>query len=145
MFDQYFQNWSSKLCSLPKLDSYNIFKKNFVEEKYLSCIESVKYRTALARFRCSAHKLAIEEGRFRNIERNNRFCTKCNLNQIETEYHFLLTCPLYRHLRTEFLPKYFITWPNIKKFELLMNSKNVKTINRLAKFVYFAMKLRNES
>ena len=54
-------------------------------EKYLTCVNNAKHRTALTRFRCSAHKLAIEEGRFRNIERNARLCTKSNMQTIETE------------------------------------------------------------
>ena len=66
----------------------------------------------------SAHKLAIEEGRYRIIERNQCFCTRCNTN-VENEYHFMLVCPLYRDIRNEILPHYYSVWPNQRKFETL--------------------------
>ena len=34
--------------------------------------------------------LIIEKGRYENIERNDRKCTLCNMNEIEDEYHFIL-------------------------------------------------------
>ena len=74
--------------------------------KYISCISIEKHRVAL-RFRCSAHKLDFEEGRYRNIERNNRLCQCCQMNVIEDEFHFLLVYPAYRHIRISVLPKYY--------------------------------------
>jgi hypothetical protein len=93
IYDQQLQQWRAELNSFSKLESYNLFKIEFTQEKYLSCVNNLKHRKLLSRFRCSSHKLAIEEGRHRNIERNQRLCTKCNMKQIETEYHFLLVCP----------------------------------------------------
>ena len=49
---------------------------------FISCISIEKHRVALSRFRCSAHKLMIEEERYRNIERNNRLCQYCQMNVI---------------------------------------------------------------
>jgi hypothetical protein len=143
IYDQYLQNWCSELDNFSKLDSYKLFKCDFVEEKYLSCIENTKHRIALSRFRCSSHKLAIEEGRFRNIERNNRLCTKCNQHQIENEYHFLLICPKYRTLRTELIKNYYISWPNHYKFKALLQTKSKKQLNNLGKFIFLAMEKRN--
>ena len=54
--------------------------------------------------RGSAHKLRIEDGRYRNIERNNRLCQYCQMNVIEDEFHFLLVCPAYRQIRISVLP-----------------------------------------
>ena len=44
----------------------------------------------------SSHKLEIE--RYRNIERSERKCTYCSANEIEDEYHFLLTCLIRREM-----------------------------------------------
>ena len=41
----------------------------------------------------------IEKGRYLNLERNQRVCSMCNLNDIEDEFHFILRCPAYNDLR----------------------------------------------
>ena len=49
--------------------------------------------------RCSSHKLMIEKGRYINLERNQRVCSVCNLNDIEDEFYFILRCPTYNNVR----------------------------------------------
>jgi len=83
-----------------KLDTYRTFKSTFEPEKYITCLNNRCHFYSLARFRCSAHKLTIEEGRYRNQEKNSRICQHCNLNMIENKYHFLLICPFYTELLT---------------------------------------------
>ena len=107
VYDQYCQVWYSELAQPNKLDTFKAVNKVFNFENYISCIRIEKYRVALSRFRCSAHRLMIEEGRYRNIERNNRLCQYCQMNVIESEFHFLLVCPAYRHIRISVLPKYY--------------------------------------
>jgi hypothetical protein len=98
------QTWVSDIDNLPKLDTYRLFKSNFDFENYLDIVVNNRDRICLTRLRCSAHSLFIEEGRYRNIPRNERVCTRCNMGVIENEYHFLLICPLYRDLRKLLLP-----------------------------------------
>jgi hypothetical protein len=40
------------------------------------------------------HKLNIEVGRYNKTPRNERFCKKCNTDEIEDEMHFFLLCKL---------------------------------------------------
>ena len=47
----------------------------------------------------SSHKLQIEIGRYKNIEREKRLCKLCSMQKIEIEEHFLLECPAYNHQR----------------------------------------------
>ena len=42
----------------------------------------------LSKLRISAHKLAIEGGRYLNIPRHERICTACNCGEIEGEEQF---------------------------------------------------------
>ena len=83
-----------------RLEKCNAFKLEFCYEKYLDVLFP-KARNILPKFRCSAHNLMIEQGRFTNVERCNRIFQFCNMNCIEDEYNFLLvcTCPVYRDLR----------------------------------------------
>ena len=97
IYGQYCQSWYSELIESNKLDTLKGVNKVFSFEKYISCISIEIHRVALSRFRCSAHKLMIEEGWYRNIERMQRLCQYCNMNIIEDEFHFLLVCPAYRH------------------------------------------------
>lgn len=142
ILDNYYQTWYSGINDSPRLRSYALFKHSFNREKYLDIIHENKFRYSLARFRTSSHRLAIETGRFTNININERICRSCSLNQVESEYHFLLVCPKYRELRFKYFKPYFCHWPTLNKFQLLLNSTCNKTLYNLAKFIYFAFKDR---
>ena len=43
--------------------------------------------------------LFIEEGRYMDIARPNRVCTKYSMNVVENEYHFIFVCPFFSDLR----------------------------------------------
>ena len=142
IYDQYYQSWYSEVNNSGKLETLKCLNKVFNFEKYLKCINIDCHRVALTRFRCSAHKLRIEEGRFRDINRNLRICHLCNSNTIEDEYHFLLVCPAYRDIRINTLPKYFCSWPTKQKFIKLLNEPQVASLKRLGKFLYLATEKR---
>jgi len=140
--DQYLQQWFADLKSISKLETYGLIKDNFSLEKYLLCVKNSKQRTTLARLRCSAHSLMIEEGRQLNIDKKDRLCTKCSMNAIESEYHFVLVCPYYRQLRQIYLPRYYCHWPNLYKFRSLMRCSQSSILNKLAKYILEATVIR---
>ena len=143
--DQYLQSWFVEISESPKLCTYQKFKTEFVSEKYLNCVTNIKQRIALTRFRCSAHRLMIEEGRYRNIIRNERICTRCNLNVVEDEFHFLIVCPFYSELRDSCLDIYYYFLPDINKFTLLISSNDANTIRNVAKFIHLANTKRDNT
>ena len=57
----------------------------------------------MTKLRISAHQLYVETGRYCNpsIPRENRFCFYSK-NFVEDEKHFLLDCPLYKHVRKKY-------------------------------------------
>ena len=142
IFDNYKQKWYANINNSLRLQSYSVFKHNFELEKYLSVKAEKKHIFALTRFRTSSHNLFIETGRYEGTPRENRICKSCNMKQIESEYHFLLVCPLYRDLRAKYFTPYFCHWPNTHKFETLLSSNSRKVICSVAKFIYFAAKKR---
>jgi hypothetical protein len=141
--DNYLQEWQESIMTYPKLEYYVKFKTSFGFEPYLSAVNDDYLRKLLSCFRLSAHCLAIETGRYSSIDRRNRLCQNCNQNKVESEYHFLMCCPLYKDLRQKFLPKFCLSWPNINKFNLVLNSNNHRIIVRVCKFLKEAYKLRS--
>ena len=65
----YYEKWYAIINNSPRLETYSLFKHTFDLEKYINIIKESKYRTALSRFRTSSHNLAIEQGRYNNIQR----------------------------------------------------------------------------
>ena len=145
--DCYTQSWHSDCMKNNKLNMYTNIKSLLEPEKYLTCVTNTKFKSSLARFRCSSHKLAIETGRWTNTEAAERICILCaNHGEvfIESEYHFLLVCLTYRELRDKFIPKYYHIHPDNAKFISLLKSDNEKVVTNLAKYVHFASKLREK-
>ena len=132
--DMYISNWRSDLEASTSLLLFKELKINFEISDYLLCLRNVKNRIVLSRLRLSSHKLAIEKGRHLNVERNQRKCIYCDLNEIEDEFHFILMCPKYVDLRNKYINKYYTNRPNMFKFINLLNSVNIKTLNNLANF-----------
>ena len=83
-----------------------------------------KQRKILTRYRLSEHSLAIEKGRHRQtcIPREDRLCTHCTQNEVETELHFLTICPLYQDIRDTYFPQITITH---RDFENMSNDKKL--------------------
>ena len=88
-----------------KLRTYSIFKQEIGFEKYLSNVKNPSKRAMLTKFRLSNHKLMIEVGRHMKIPKEVRFCPFCP-SIVETEAHFLFSCPIYHTLRVGMMDYY---------------------------------------
>ena len=62
------------------------------------------YRSAITKFRISAHDLPIEKGRWEGIDKTERKCKKCINNYAGDEKHYILhyNAPDIAKLRTMF-------------------------------------------
>ena len=87
------QSWYSNINNSNRLETYCLFKHEFIVERYLDQIRDI---------RLSSHDLAIEKGRHQNIARQERVCNNCTMSVLETEYHYLL-CPKCYNLRTKYI------------------------------------------
>ncbi len=97
LVEQFQDNWAKEKTKLTtgKLRTYFTFKYNSQLEHYLDGIDNFETRSAIAKFRLSAHKLKIETGRYNKTPVESRLCENCINNSIEDELHFLFNCPLY--------------------------------------------------
>lgn len=97
--------WHNDIQSVPKLRTYILFKSSYTVEKYLTLDLPKPIRSKLAMFRCGVLPLRIETGRYRGEPVEDRICNLCDLNEIETEKHFLLHCPFFNNQRSHLFYK----------------------------------------
>ena len=90
-----------------KLDGYLALNREYTVAEYLTTVTDPSLRKALTMYRLSEHCLAIEKGRRRQtwLSREDRLCEHCPQNEVETELHFLTSCPLYDHIRETNFPQ----------------------------------------
>jgi hypothetical protein len=86
LHDQFKQGWYSQIEQSPKALIYRIFKENFEFENYFRILED-RYPMQIQN---TNHKLPIETGRWNNIDRVYRICTKCDNIIIGDEYHYIM-------------------------------------------------------
>ena len=86
-------------------------KEVYKSERYLQ-IKHFGNKIVITKLRTSNHNLAIEAGRWTNIERVNRLCKQCTQHNIEDEIHFLFQCTKYRAERQ-------------KTFEIIKTKTNI--------------------
>lgn len=135
LIDNFVQGWYSKVDRDSVYTNYRMFKPNFSQEAYIgllpnSCIET------FCRFRTTNNYLPVNSLRHQNIDRHERLCTKCNLNEVGDEFHVILVCPFFNNKRNELLPKYYNSRPNAIKFKSLMSSNNKNLLLKLKHFIY---------
>ena len=143
LHDNFIQNWNSQLRESSRASFYSDIS-SFHFQHYLNFVRAKKYRQAIARLRCSSHRLEIEAGRWHKPIKTtveNRKCKRCDV--VENEFHFLFECPLYSELRIQYLDCHFYEHPNNFKLWQLFNSTREKQATDLSIFIYKAFTLRN--
>ena len=76
----------------------NVLNWAFQIKNILILSRKENYKITLTQFRLSSHDLAIERGRYENLNRREIDCKLCDSKLVENEYHLLLVCPFYRAL-----------------------------------------------
>ena len=62
---------------------------------------------------------------------------------LESEYHFLLVCPLYGDIRRQFLTR--TAWPSVAKFLNIMSAQTNSFLKKLSKVIQAANITRSEA
>ena len=89
MFEDKFFN---EIRNSSRLLIYQDLKKKFEIEPYINEVKYYKYRSAITKFRISAHSLPIERGRWMSVHRNKRICPLCVGNVLGDEKHYIFHC-----------------------------------------------------
>ena len=134
--------WKTQVFNSSKCINYRIYKNEFGLEKYLTMLPS-DLMYSLCKFRCSSHRLPIEAGRFYSIDRSERICDLCDLNELGDEFHYLFNCTFFHAERHKFLPDVLINVRNTISFNELMNSHDEYTLVGISKFSRIVMSIYN--
>ena len=116
-------------------------KMHLWQSRLPSVLESRTFRNVIAKLRLSSHKLFVETGRHRQIPRQDRKCSLCNIDDV---YHFIHICPFYNNIRNTHIPRYFRTRQSMFKFVQLLNDTSKQVLVKVASFCLKAFKLRGE-
>ena len=131
VIDIFKQTWINDLSRSSPLVLYKEFKSGLEYERYLDLLP-YKLRIGISQLRLSAHQLRIVTGRYSHnrIDTSMRLCSLCDRSDIEDEYHFVIICPAYSHLRQQYINPYYYRHPSVYKFILLMKSTKLGTLKK---------------
>ena len=116
--DLAFQSWQIMLQNNSLRDNHRLYKHRLVFEHYLETLLGSD-RVKLAIFRCAATALPTVKSKFLSCPVES--CPFCETRCKPDEYHLVLKCESFDDKRKEFLPKYYYNYPNIIKYDQLMN------------------------
>ena len=145
--DLYLHDWFLNLENSNKALLYRNIKVYFGPFLYLTVISNIQHRLALTQLRTRNRKLHVETGNWhkpRSTPFDERLRFICDRDELEDEYHFVLCCPAYTALRLKYIEKYYYQNPSIYKFTKLLTIENKIVLRKLAAYVYYAFKRRNE-
>lgn len=130
--DQFSQNWLSEIWNSNSCINYRIFKHSHNFENYLTALPRADAIT-LCKFRTSCTKIPIVTGRYRNVDREDRICTCCNID-IGDEYHYIFICSYFNNDRNSYLNSYYTKGHNTLKMDKLFSSTKISDMKKLASF-----------
>ena len=93
--DNYLTHWKELTKKQSKLECYLALNRVYTVAEYLSTVTDPNLRKALTMYRLRQTWLSRED----------RLCAHCPQNEVETELHFLTSCPMYDHIRETYFPQ----------------------------------------
>ena len=153
MIKQNFVNkWHAEINNRPNttIETYALYKSQYVSEKYLDLISDPKYRIAVSKLRDSSHNLEIERGLYTRLKvyPENRLCPLCYV--VDNEIHFVVRCRINETLRITLWNKInaidsgFAHLDDKDKFCYLMSCCDRNILSWFGKFVYQSFNIRNQ-
>ena len=122
---------------------------NWSSQKYVSIIMPKFHRSSYAKFRMGVAPLRLETGRYEHLTENRRVCFNCP-NEVESEEHVIMDCPVYSDLRSILFAKIaqhipeFDTKTKQEKFICILSCDVVPVIRISAKICNDILMLRRQ-
>lgn len=140
--DHWIATWHSEILTKGVCRSYNMYKQLYVLEDYLLKLAK-NIRIPLTKLRANNTRLPVVTGRYQNVNREERLCSKCLSNVVGDEYHVVLVCTNENimELRNRYIPFYYRNNPTLGNFIMLMQCKNVKILTNFSYFLKAVFKI----
>ena len=138
LMDNYNAVWLNEIKTKSKLENMVKMKKAYETATFLKMDLDKCKRSLVAQLRNGILPLEIETSRYQGIVRGDCKCKICNLDEIESELHFLFRCPLYLQKHIELyhrIPHLLNVQCEVKKFEILCEQPYV-----MSNYVYYIWK-----
>ena len=130
--DLYLQYSIQKIESESKLHLFKTDVNPISTTKYLLTTFGRAQRSALSNLRLGTTELEVENGRKFGIPHEARYCKLCNLQEVEDELHFLLTCPTLEYARKPYIDNIcdsvrgFVRYNKAEKMNYLYYNDNLR-------------------
>ena len=138
LIDQHKQLWQTQLTQSNKGLIYKSFKTALEFEPYFKIL-SLEESLLIFKFRSSNFKLPIETGRWDGALLQERLCNLCNLEQIGSERHYLLSCEFFNQSRNLHLSN-LIRAEDELCFKQLICSKSEPVLKSICAFLKVILK-----
>ena len=140
--DNFRQKWSENMNVHEYCDIYRVIKLEWGCEKYLKDL-SPFHRIAITKWRCRSNYLPISKNRW--TPDDSILCPFCHDDDyIGDEIHYMFKCNFFHEERTKYIGN--ITNDNDQlNYKRIFESDNLDVIKNLANFVYYVMKLFEQS
>jgi hypothetical protein len=81
-----------------------VVKPNLEDQNYLFVLKIAKKKINIVKTRTNSHQLHNEIGHWTTPKTpwDERICHLCDIKRVEHEKHFILDCPVYTHIRSQF-------------------------------------------
>ena len=123
------QSWYTMLNTTSLCDCYMEFKHGLFMGPYLRKLKT-KHRIQLSQFRCAPYMSSGVRERISGT--HSQHCSFCHNEGKADECHLVMVCKTFRDKKEELIPKFFHSFPNITKFDQLMNSMNIELLINLS-------------
>ncbi len=120
-YDKYFFDiLKMKSCSSSagKFEMYCKYKKCYRAEKYLYNVHDHNLRRHITGIRCASNLMPINNLRRKNVKRELRYCTLCDIDKLGSEFHIMCYCKNTKLVkyRIEFLQLLYEQEPQLRYF-----------------------------
>ncbi len=115
-----------------KICTYRHFKhssstSHYLKETHLTHAQS----SAMAKMRCGVAPICLKTGWYEGLTEQKRICPVCDVDEIESEIHVMMFCPLYNDIRATLyhaalpIDNDFNSYKNMHKFVFLIYNKGI--------------------
>ena len=141
LIDCRWQAWNAHIQGSERFNMYKMFNTLHEIPVYVRFPLCRQFKFIMSKFRFGISDLAVHRFRY-NTNVCNYICPLCN-EEVETEVHFVLCCPVLSDIRNVFIPLKYYRNPCLFRLILLLSSPSEEVIRKLAVFLYKAFKRRS--